>query len=102
VFTIVAIREDGLVEAVLDVPGKVPILLRPREPRTRRLERHVAAIRMTARERRYGTESSHRAQLARELAMIAELRALMRESEGPDFHPPTTVPDRLLDQWNRS
>lgn len=34
--------------------------------------------------------------------MIAELRALMRESEGPDFHPPTTVPDRLLDQWNRS
>ena len=43
-----------------------------------------------------------REQIERELALIAELRALMRESEGPDFNPPTTVPDRLLDQWNQS
>ena len=43
-----------------------------------------------------------REQIERELALIALLRALMRESEGPDFNPPTTVPDRLLDQWNQS
>ena len=41
-----------------------------------------------------------RGQLERELAMIADVRALLRESEGADFNPPTTVPDRLLDQWN--
>ena len=44
----------------------------------------------------------NREQIERELALIAVLRALIRESEGPDFRPPTTVPDRLLDQWNQS
>lgn len=57
-------------------------------------------MRANSRETEPGSEL--RAQLLRELAMIADLRALMRESEGPDFNPPTTVPDRLLDQWNRS
>lgn len=38
--------------------------------------------------------------IKRELAMIAELRALMKQSDGNNFHPPTTVPDRLLDQLN--
>jgi hypothetical protein len=57
---------------------------------------------MSANSRETEPGSELRAQLVRELAMIAELRALMRESEGPDFNPPTTVPDRLLDQWNRS
>lgn len=40
------------------------------------------------------------AAIKRELAMIAELRSLMKQSEGNNFHPPTTVPDRLLDQLN--
>jgi hypothetical protein len=48
------------------------------------------------------TSEPNRQQIERELALIAALRALMRESEGPDFNPPTTVPDRLLDQWNQS
>ena len=38
--------------------------------------------------------------IKRELAVIAELRALMKQSEGSDFRPPTNVPDRLLDQLN--
>jgi hypothetical protein len=38
--------------------------------------------------------------IKRELAMIAELRALMKQSDGSEFRPPTAVPDRLLDQLN--
>ena len=49
-------------------------------------------------------ERSHRPpsreQLHRELAMIADVRAFLRESEGPEFPLPTTIPDHLLDQWN--
>lgn len=41
-----------------------------------------------------------REQLRRELAMIADVRTFLRESEGPDFSLPTTIPDHLLDQWN--
>jgi hypothetical protein len=41
-----------------------------------------------------------REQLHRELAMIADVRTFLRESEGPDFPLPTTIPDQLLDQWN--
>lgn len=40
-------------------------------------------------------------QLIRELAMIADARSLIRDTEGPDFAIPTTVPDRLLDELNQ-
>ena len=38
--------------------------------------------------------------ITRELTTIAQLRTLLKQSEGNDFRPPTAVPDRLLDQLN--
>ncbi|MGW4335378.1 hypothetical protein ACWEK5_21530 [Rhodococcus koreensis] len=39
--------------------------------------------------------------LERELAMLAGVRAYLREAEGPGFHIPTTAVDQVLDEHHR-
>ena len=39
--------------------------------------------------------------LERELAVLADMRAYLRDVEGPDFRIPTTVVDHVLDELNR-
>ncbi|MGO4205010.1 hypothetical protein AB4Z09_25390 [Rhodococcus sp. TAF43] len=38
--------------------------------------------------------------LRRELEMLAQVRGLLRESEGPEFQPPTRAVDQVLDEYN--
>ncbi|MHA4854551.1 hypothetical protein L1080_034235 [Rhodococcus sp. MSC1_016] len=39
--------------------------------------------------------------LERDLALLANVRAYIRDAEGPDFRIPTTALDQVLDELNR-